>query len=813
MGLATAALAALGTAAGIGIASINRGSEVDDISSAFDNLAKKAGGVSDVLLNDLNNALGHTVSNFNIMKQANELLIGGLKPDEITLVAEAARALGEQTGVSATEGMNALADSLLRGNDRALKSLGIIIDNTKAEADFAKSIGTTSDKLNEAGKVEALRIASLQALADQKEKFGKVTNDAADSLAQFNKFLGDAKDKFTVAIANNKELNDALSNLAKSVQNINFEQFAETIAGAAKVVINFAADAIPKLIEGLSVVAKVIKAIPEEIERLKRGLNELARIVGTPFDKLQAIGDEIQKDSAYAKMVRSIHDAEKESIKAATFFSTSISSIKDAAKSGFDFIGDAAKNAGVSISYFTETVGPQNFIGPMQQVAEVTAKASDGFLKTEDAIKKVKEAAIEIPKILAGSFGDSSIATPTILDVKRIDKKDYTSAGLEIGAALAQGILDGMSTDLNAKSVTSILGNIGSAAASAFGAPEFAPFIQIGSEFLGNFIDSIFGGESAGLTARKAADRFFADAFDANRLAVVIDDQLKVIDDLVFKGDTLFGGNVDFTNSSFSNFLASLPGEAQAAFNGVGAAFEELLGIGEDVGGQLAAVFANNVGGSLNNLQLLVQSTGKSFEELEGAVVTAFEDGRLSALEAQTALNGLAQVAQKGIPDGIGFTVQAFKNLEAAGTKGGRTAVDALQDIAFEAKEIGIKDFPALAANLAASGQFTADEIQKLFDSLKANGITSIDQLTKATTQQLIPVLANLQAKSFPFKEAADSAATFVEQINSLPDSKTITLNVRTNIDDAGRQLLNANSGSGSTFNNTRGLGNSTERV
>ena len=210
--------------------------------------------------------------------------------------------------------------------------------------------------------------------------------------------------------------------------------------------------------------------------------------------------------------------------------------------------------------------------------------------------------------------------------------------------------------------------------------------VQLFEPILGNIVESIFGGEDAGTTARKAADKFFADAFDANRLQVIIDGQLKEISDLVFKGDSLFGGEVDFTDGTFSNFLASLPGEAQAAFNGVGLAFEDLLGIGQDVGGQLAAVFANNVGGSLNNLQLLVQSTGKSFEELRGFVVEAFLDGKISALEAQTALNGLAQVAQKGIPDAIGATVQAFDNLKAAGVKGGRALIDALQDIGFEAK-------------------------------------------------------------------------------------------------------------------------------
>ena len=202
-------------------------------------------------------------------------------------------------------------------------------------------------------------------------------------------------------------------------------------------------------------------------------------------------------------------------------------------------------------------------------------------------------------------------------------------------------------------------------------------------------------------------------------------------------------------------------------------------------------MLADNLGGSLNNLQLLVEASGKSFEDLKNATVEAFLDGKLSALEAQTALNGIAQVAQKGIPDGIGQVSTAFDNLKAAGTKGGRALVDALQDIGFEAKELGQKDLSQVITTLQATGKYSAAEIQQVFDALKASGITSVDQLTKATVDQLLPVLSQLEATKFPFAEQVKDVRAYIDAVDSIPTSKTVELNFKVNYpSEADRQVV-----------------------
>ena len=186
----------------------------------------------------------------------------------------------------------------------------------------------------------------------------------------------------------------------------------------------------------------------------------------------------------------------------------------------------------------------------------------------------------------------------------------------------------------------------------------------------------------------------------------------------------------------------------------------------------------------------MVEATGKSFDDLKAQVREAFLDGKLSALETQTAFNGIARAAQKGIPDALGALDTAFENLKAAGVKGGRALIDALQDIGYEAKELGFTTLPQAQQRLAETGKFSADEIRQVFDTLATQGIDTIDELTSATQDQLIAVLSDLQANDFGFAKAVESAQELIDQVNKIPDrlEKTLVFNLKTNADAATRQ-------------------------
>lgn len=459
---------------------------------------------------------------------------------------------------------------------------------------------------------------------------------------------------------------------------------------------------------------------------------------------------------------------------------------------------DAIKK--LSLQYRMSPESIKQFQESMKGAADSSKDATQAYNKNIEEMLRLKDEyekdvadAKKGGSIFGGLFDDlfsddaGNSGTPEAISKGR----DF---GEQMGAAVAQGLSDGIlllleggnGTEYRAALSKTIFDGLAAAAG------EFGPFVQAVEPVFGKALEHVFGGEHAGTTARKSADAFFADAFDANRLGIIINNQLVRVKDLVFKGNTLFGGDSQFTNGSFGNFFDTLPAQVQAGFAGVGAGLEEILGLTDDISGQIAAVLANNIGDSLNNLQLLVQSTGKSFEELREGVIKSFDSGKLDFVQTQTALNGIAQVAQDGIPDGLGLSIQAFKNLQAAGTKGGRVSIDALKDIAHEAKELKLQDFPALIKQLLSTGELSADQVALLFQTLEQHGIKSIEQLATATTEQLIPVLSGLQTAGFDFAEGEADLDEISEKLRGIDEhlKKELEINVKTNFDENTKEAM-----------------------
>jgi hypothetical protein len=145
----------------------------------------------------------------------------------------------------------------------------------------------------------------------------------------------------------------------------------------------------------------------------------------------------------------------------------------------------------------------------------------------------------------------------------------------------------------------------------------------------------------------------------------------------------------------------------------------------------------------------LIEATGQSFDTLRESIVETFLDGELTITQAAEALLGLQQLAEGGIPGAIGDVTQAFNNLQAAlqdGAKGGRYAVDAIRDIAVEARELGINDLPQLANALVNTFGFSAEVVAQFFQALQVAGVQTLEQLAEASAETAIAIGANFQA-------------------------------------------------------------------
>lgn len=841
---------------------ISEGSGLDDLSGSFDALATKAGAVSDVFLNDLSKSLGDTIPKVDLMKQANELLLGGLKPDQIDLVAKAARTFGEVTGTNAVAGMNAFGDSLLRGNDKALKTLGIVLDNDKAIQTYADSLGKMKDELTETEKVEAIRNETLKLLAENTEKLGAVTEDSGDVIDQITTIITNQVNEAIKAIGTNEELKNALADLRDIIKEVDFAPIIQGLSDLISASVNAVTEivkvgkAIADAFDTRSDAAKGLDQQIESIDKFEEALGSLSTAVGKAKSqeeltalkgKFEDLGKQLQGDKVLAqnyttafiglneganRLFTTLPKATKESDKLGESLKKgsrgAIDHKKgsdDAAKAAQKLTDDFKKQTAELDDLVKKSDDYSNILSDIDK-GLITAQQGGDKLKILYADKKAKLSELNIAQdvynglLLAMNKGLNVSATDLGAAAVKVEalKKEIeatsratkeikaeggffdglldgvfagggSAGGLEaVGQQLGQSLLNGLSSALNGDKLSkqetgaAIGEGIGAGIGAYFGDPQTGALL---GNAAGRFLSTAFGSRNAQGAIRDALDRSFAEALENNPLQVNIDGSGVKITDLNF-----FKGTDVFSTGEFDDFFQTLDDTAKQSFEGLALGFSGVFGQGTELAGQLAAVLSTNLGGSLNNLQLLVQSTGKSFEELSEVVVEAFLDGELSALQAQSALQGIQKVAEKGIPDGIGLVKEAFDNIAAAGVKGGRTLVDALQDVGFEAKELGDKTLEQVMIRLKNTAGVSADEVDKVFSALNKAGIKTLDDLTQATAQELLPALADLENQKFPFAEAAKDAKEYLDAIDKIPEKKDVQLNLKINYPNAADQKV-----------------------
>jgi len=721
LGLAKEAFGAISGAIGTIGHSIKEGARLADLEAGLDNLAKKAGTTASVLTGELNEAFGETIENSELMRIANEGLIAKLDPTAFDEIAKAARSYADTIGGDAKEEFEAFIAGLARGDDRFLKSRGILLDNEQAFKDYAEQIGVAKDRLNELQKAEAIKAAATRALVSQVDRLGEVTNDAGDEFERLRAILVNVRDQFYKSIGGSQEL-------AKQLSAVN--------------------DEIEKLIQGAKIWIEIInKSAGQTLWETIVGANDTAGYV---------------------------------------FIKDILGEIADTVINTGDALDSAANSAGklgdtlVSVGDVSGTIfGPGNQEGQLEFAKNYWATQDKGAKVAADSIRDARKAAEEFQdeqeqlrlEILNnGGFGPGNDQGQ--IDFERAKKASAGFFGYDIGldSGLETVLADSLS-DVAATAIKSAFsgealhnedwaqmgGSIAGSISNHF-LPGSGPIAEALTEGLIGMLDSA----DPSRLARQSVDKYFADLFDKNRLQILIDGQLTELNDLVFNHGS-------FAEGTFDDAFQGLEPAAREAFSGVGMAFEEMTGTISDIGGQLGSVLVNNLGGDLNNLQLLVSATGSSFEDLRKAVVKAALDGRTSFLEAQSALNGLGQLAENGIPGKIGAVSEALRNMQNAGSTGGRVTIDALRDIGAEALELGSHTLPELQAQLLASGESTASGIQTVMDALSHAGIQSIENLANATDEQLISILSELESKDF-LQNMGNKVDELLGKLNSIPE-------------------------------------------
>ena len=245
----------------------------------------------------------------------------------------------------------------------------------------------------------------------------------------------------------------------------------------------------------------------------------------------------------------------------------------------------------------------------------------------------------------------------------------------------------------------------------------------------------------------------------------------------------LFGDESAFDNPNWGEQFQAFGQEAFNTFNGLGYALQGLLGITENVGGQIGYILATNLNGNIDNARLLVQQLGLDVEDVRDALLRLGEQGVLSWQEVFTAMSSVEEAFKPGLA-AIGDYMGAFEQLIQSGGRG-KVAILALKNVAIEAMEAGAQSFDDLKANLIATGQFTDAEITAIFQSLSQNGVTTLQELADVSTETGGHIIADMDSLGIQFTEVAASAGSIAEQLNELPNNveKNIEFNIRTNFD------------------------------
>lgn len=464
-----------------------------------------------------------------------------------------------------------------------------------------------------------------------------------------------------------------------------------------------------------------------------------------------------------------------------------------------------------------------------RQYNEELERAQSGSINLRDTLLGVQEDATG--KKAGGAFFGFDLGFGDSDGARQVEQQLASDVQNVLATAFQAGV-DGFTRE-DVPQIAAAIGTvIGGAIGAYFGGPAGA---QAGATFgniLGQYVGqalSVFGKDKPGTRTRKDIDAYFSDAFDGDRLGVVIEGEVfkatqkrkkgrfgaiaaagfgfaiagpvglavgagvglaiddavnqtsksikeKIpptfveLGDIVFEGFTRFAGDVRFGIeqagqgfNAFSSYFQTLPQDVQASFTGVGLAFGELLGVSEEQGRLIGTALANNIGGSLQNLQVLVMQTGESIEELGKKVIESFLKGKLTIDDAYNSIIQLQKISEEGIPGAIGAWKEAIDNFNNTiqANSPGLYLIDSFRDVASEAKEAGLS-FEDTISKLSTSYGLGAEQTRLFFIALKNAGINSLDDLKNAGEGKLLSLLKII-------KDIKNGIVTTGEQVLKIP--------------------------------------------
>jgi len=225
------------------------------INASFESFATQAGLNADALRNRIGQIAEGFVGVDDVLPQVSKSILAlGVNANKLPEIFELSRNIALKTGRDIQEVFDGISKGIADQNQKALKSNGIQINVNDAIDAYAKSLGTSTEKLTDLGKQQAILNAVLETGAQNFKSTGSEIAPVEGGIRKLGLAFSDLKDAFA-AIINSKI----------------GEFFAESASGFAKFtksVADFATRTGPSLDEQI----KSVKESIQEIENFESGL-------------------------------------------------------------------------------------------------------------------------------------------------------------------------------------------------------------------------------------------------------------------------------------------------------------------------------------------------------------------------------------------------------------------------------------------------------------------------------------------------------------------------------------------------------------
>jgi hypothetical protein len=214
-----------------------QGGKVADVADNFDHLTTNAGRLGATLMGELRSGTQGMVTDFDLMKGANTLLVSGMKltDEQFGTLAKGALALSAATGTDLTTAYDTMIRAMVDGNGKSLQAIGVRAKASEMEDAFAKSLNTSREGLTDEGLLQGRRVGVLNEVTEATERLGAQTVNVAGHVDQAKTAWTNFANDLGAAINKSDALGVAFDGLGKII----VEAFGGTKEDAIKTIVHW----------------------------------------------------------------------------------------------------------------------------------------------------------------------------------------------------------------------------------------------------------------------------------------------------------------------------------------------------------------------------------------------------------------------------------------------------------------------------------------------------------------------------------------------------------------------------------------------